>query len=219
MSAAMPLVIKGTEAEKTTIEGWLQQICSTVHVDKTTGTVDFTTMGPFATEYKSGCDCLRTLAGTGGRTVTIQPLPAETSTVPGTGRQPNPAVPGDKGEPDHAIGGYSGGLTVGGAGANGTSAAPGKGPDNKVGSDSTVYVDMSNNGGKGYPDDVTGPRPHPGGPMWLGLGHELTTGHAYHNATGTRDARDPERQAWISENTHRAEHPPLPQIPIPPARN
>jgi hypothetical protein len=74
---------------------------------------------------------------------------------------------------------------------------------------------MSNNGGEGYPDDIHGAFPRPGGPMWLGLAHELTTGHAFHNATGTRDAADPERQAWISENEHRKEHIGMDVIPIP----
>ncbi len=140
------------------------------------------------------CLILNGLLISGSRAVTIQPLPGPGSPIPG--------VPG------LTVGDGGGAVTTGGAGSSKQpDGSPGTGPDGNPGSDCTTYVDMSNNGGAGYPH---------GAPMWLVLAHELTSGHAFHMTQGTDgpSAAEAETQAIESENTHREEHG-LPKHPLP----
>lgn len=87
--------------------------------------------------------------------------------------------------------------------------------DNDVGSDVDTYIDVSDNGGNGYP-------PHKPGvpaPLWIILAHELTTGHASNFSSGigsskvvggenVYDRDGEEAAAGQSENPHRAAHGP-----------
>jgi hypothetical protein len=191
----MALVVNGTAADRAAIETMLRQICASVRVDAKTGAVD---LNLTAVGRNTGCDCLRDLIAS-KRTVTVEPLP-----------KPSSKLPGDTTE----IKDGGGGLTTRPPGSEGTVAKPGKGPDGDVGSDCTVGIDMSNNGGKGYPDPLLPGRPLM--PLWLILAHELTTGHASHNTKGTAAATSPAReaQAQASENAHREAHN-LPLLKVP----
>lgn len=190
----MGLTVNGTAQERATIERWLQEICWRIRVDPKTGAVGQVAGPPQPGAHETGCACLAGIIAS-GRTVTIQPLPGPDSNVPGT------AMP---------VKGGGGAATTRSAGSEGTPAAPGKGPDGNTGASCTTYMDISNNGGKGYGH---------GYPMWFVLAHELTTGHASHNvagtAAGTSAAR--ERQAIASEHAHADEHGlpkrPLPEVP------
>ncbi len=208
----MPLQVNGTPAQRATIQTMLRQICWSMVVDPATGAATNSLPGPQpAGSFNSGSPCLQALTGP-GRTVTIRPLAGPASAIPG---------------PDGmTIGAMGGGATTRGAGAMGTPAAPGLGPDGFRGANSDVYIDMSNNGGAGYPH---------GFPLWLVLAHELTSGHAWQNFRGTAAATfwERENQAITSEREHVAEHnevfgPPFmplrplfppPVAPVPPPTN
>jgi len=177
----MSLVVNGLPAAKRTIQKWLNQICGDALADSQSGVVTF---GVSSTNYKTGCQCIEEIIQS-NRTVTIQPLPYPTAQVPNSSAQ---------------IASFGGGVTH-----NLTSTymdstgSPGIGPDNHVGSDAIVYIDMSNNQKKGYRHRK---------PMWLVLAHELTSGHAYHSMMGTElQLRIPsERQAIGCENVHALDH-------------
>jgi len=189
----MPLVVNGTAAERATIEGWLQQICWRIRVDGTTGAAGMI-QGPQAPgAHETGCRCLSDIIH-GRRTVTIQPLAGPATPVPGTGGVP--------------ISAGGGGITTRPAGSEvQANDQPGNGPDGNPGSDCTSFVDISNNGGAGYPH---------GYPMWFVLAHELTSGHAFHNTQGTagRTGIERERQAIASEHDPAIHHS-LPLRPLP----
>jgi hypothetical protein len=198
----MPLVIAGTKEERGAIIEWLRKICFSAGVDEKTGEVNLSFTG---TGHETGCKCLRSLIDPKGRKVTITPLPGPDSIVPGTGTK----ISG---------GGGGGALPVGPGGDHKADGSPGTAADGKAGTDVNVYVDISDNGSKGYKDQ-TGAKV----PIWLVLAHELTTGHAYHQSRGTqipapvvngvlRDhAR--ENQAIVSENEHRKAHK-MPERPL-----
>ena len=199
----MPLTVGGNAADRATIESWLRQICWRVTVNPATGAVGFRPGPPGANPKTSGCDCIEQLV-TGPRTATIQPLPGPGSTIPGTG------------SPGTTIGTCGGGATTEPPGGTvKPNGSPGQGPDGRPGGDATVYIDMSNNSGAGYPPTKC--------PDWLVLAHELTSGHAFHMTRGTHAVtlHDGEVQAITSENTHAEEHGitphPMPQPPPPPA--
>lgn len=178
----MSLIVNGTPAERQTIETWLEQICSGVVVDKLSGAVDLQAVeGGYAT----GCVSIHQIIDS-ERRVVIQPLPSPSSRVPDSSAE---------------IGSGGGGVTRYETSGSRMDAdgAPGRGPDDKIGVDATVLVDMSNNGGKGYQHSY---------PMWFVLAHELTTGHAYHAVMGTsaQTRNERERQAIASEHAHAAAH-------------
>jgi hypothetical protein len=183
----MPLQVNGSWAERQRIMGWLRQICGRVSVDRDTGVTDLSTTSPAG--YDSGCECIRQIIAS-PRTVTIQPLPSADVPIPGYA----PMTLDDTG---------GGATTVNAAGMHTPAGNPGRGPDKQVGSDATVFVDISNHDGHGYDH---------GFPMWFVLAHELTTGHAFHEVTGT-DGRTPgerEQLAVESEHAHALAHPRLP---------
>jgi hypothetical protein len=179
----MPLTVNGTWAERQTIMGWLRQICGRINVDRNTGVVDLSPPSPGG--YDSGCACLQQLIN-GPRCVTIQPIPGPEAPIPGQGGA--------------TLEGTGGGATTRPAGSVGTPAAPGRGPDGNIGGDNvTTFIDISNHDGHGYDHHF---------PMWFVLAHELTTGHALHNVTGTTGATaaQRERQAIDSEHAHAEAH-------------
>jgi hypothetical protein len=166
----------------------LQQICAHAKVDPKTGDVSLTTV---SVGYGSGCDCLKALIS-GKRKVKIQLLDCPTRGFP----------------PDHReIGSCLGGATTWTSPSSVVqpNGNPGRDSRGKVGGDATVYIDRSNNHGRGY--NVPG-QPNLPCPLWLILAHELTSGHAYHVTRGTSAATqdEAENQAISSENEHRAEH-------------
>ncbi|MEP6983946.1 MAG: hypothetical protein ABI853_09910 [Sphingomicrobium sp.] len=174
------------------IEEMLQQICGGAQVSRVTGEVSL--VGPAPGDHNEGCDCLRALISS-KHNVLIHPLPSPGSEIPATG------------PPQKKIRSCSGGATVPGSltdasRTNGGAAGPG--------TETNVYIDMSNNSKNGYPAPPgTTRRP----PLWLILAHELTSGHASHCVAGTLphptgndkvDEAARENQAIESENVHRA---------------
>lgn len=180
----MPLVVNGTWAERQRIMGWLRQICGRVSVNRDTGATDLSTLSPAG--YASGCPCIEAIINS-NRTVTIQPWPGPDAPLPGGG----------------TLADAGGGATDVPPGGSMTPGGPGTGPDGLPGGDTTIRIDITNNNGHGYDH---------GYPMWFVLGHELTTGHAFHMTQGTDGptAADAERQAITSEHAHALEHPRLP---------
>jgi hypothetical protein len=173
------------------IERMLQEICGGAQIIRATGQVAM--VGPAPGDHTEGCDCIRALIAS-PRQVRIHPLPAPGAEVP------------DSGKPPKKIRNCSGGATIPGSLADASRTAGGAaGP----GSDTDVYIDMSNNNKHGYPAPRgTTRRP----PLWLILAHELTSGHASHCIAGTLpratgnagvDQAARENQAIESENVHR----------------
>ncbi|TAK67350.1 MAG: hypothetical protein EPO19_11310 [Betaproteobacteria bacterium] len=188
----MTLTVNGTAADRATIERWLQEICWRIRVNPTTGAVAQVAGPPAVGAHETGCACLDAIIRS-ERTVTVQPLAGPNTPVPGTTTK---------------IKDWGGGVTSIPAGSTGTPANPGKGADGNTGASTTTHIDISNNGGAGYPH---------GFPMWFVLAHELTTGHASHCVAGTSAATyaGRERQAIGSEHAHADEHG-LPKRPLPP---
>lgn len=194
----MTFTVVASREDIITIERMLREICGGVSIDHDNGSV--TMVGPAKGDKTEGCQCIRSLISS-RRDVHIHPLPSPSSEIPGSGTGPD--------NPKKTIGRCTGGATVpasmddASTNANGT---PGPG------SDTDVYIDMSNNNKHGYPAPRgSGARP----PLWLILAHELTSGHAYHCAGGTithttgnaeQDKANRENQAIDSENQQRREH-------------
>lgn len=187
----MSLWIGGSQASRDRVIRWLQQICWRVRLNAD-GTIS-RVAGPSVSGAKeTGCACLEQLISS-PRMVNIYPLKSKWMKPPGglplvlyggacTRRPPMGGVV----QPD---------------------GSPGTGPDGQPGNDTSVYIDESNNGGKGYVDYDRQGNPSPS-PMWLKLAHELTSGHALQFVTGTapQDKKGRENLAIQSENSHRAEH-------------
>lgn len=158
-------------------KGILQQICPNARVDQR-GVV---TLGG-GQPQGVGCGCLQNLISH-PRIVTIRPVQG----------------------PIPVRGGLSPAATGFNAGADlqllppGFVGPPAAGP----GSNSTVRIDTSDNGGVGY--SAFGPNGvRIDAPLDVILFHELCTSHATQNANGTRDPQDPERDPIACENVYRA---------------
>lgn len=185
------------------IADWINMICRGVLVNKKTGEAYLT---PYHYNDEEGCICLAQIIKDKNHTVHIHPLDSPKEDVPGSRTAPN--------KPDKKIGSCNGGATVPSSLDNASSAS-----DGSVGSGSNtdVYIDMSNNNGHGYRIDINSGGGVTGAPaeLYVILAHELTTGHAYHCITGTLphptgnekvDEAARERQAIDSENNFRKQH-------------
>lgn len=205
----MTLVVDGTAAQRATIERLLRQICWRVNINRTNGKTTAVSGPPTAANLNvrsTGCACIQSIIAS-NRTVLIRPLPGPRSKIPGLGNR--------------EIRQCTGGLTVpannhhyvDGAGNPGAEPAPPAG-DGQVGCDVDLWLDVSDNGGRGYPPVRAGVP----SPLWIILAHELTTGHATHFVSGTGKSRvdvsgdvvpnvpAEEAAAQASENPHRDAH-------------
>ena len=166
-------------AEIALIEEWLREICFGVEIDRQTGEVRIgSNPAPEGAEWMSGCECLSKIIRSRHRVAIVPQGP--TTPIP---------------ESDNVLADSGGGM------ARATSDESMEQPDGTPGRgcNTGVFIDITNNNGLGYPH---------GAPMWLVLAHELTTGHASHNVSGTaaRTSEGCEFQARESENEHREEH-------------
>lgn len=180
----MALVVAGRgnvgRRRRATIEGWLKELCPNIKVNPRNGKVTYE-----GEMTSTGCCCLKYLIDS-KRMATIHPLRGSLSQVPGLPR----------------------GTKIRHVGGGSTTRPPGSEvqEDGKsgIGADPTVYLDASNNSGKGY--YVFDPAGEPiSEPPFLILAHELCTGHAYHNIRGTalRTSSKREQQAIDHENAIR----------------
>ena len=172
----------------------LREICAGIQVNQSTGEVTL----PLTTVQgkKSGCKCLNSIINS-NRRVKINPISG-----PDT---PLPPPREDKKMKD-----YGGGMTS----PDCEYGAWGVPIDGKKGSDTDVFIDITDNGGKGYRLDESPMKV----PLWLILSHELTDGHAYHCVMGTLKVTHTgsENQAIDAENEHREEHKMEPRKLLPP---
>jgi len=188
MELWMAIQVNGNAATRARVERLLQQICSSVSVNGATGQVTTAESSP-EEDKAEGHKCLWALINH-NRTVTIIDLPGPNSVVPD-----------------------SGGRTIGQVGGGAISRKPGAilQPDGSAGpgSDSTVYIDSSNNNYLGYHGFDAGGSIIDAS-LFIILAHELCAGHAFHNANGTAEATSAgrEMQAIIHENRIRAEKQP-----------
>lgn len=168
----MSIKVTGSAADVRTIENLLQKLCPNVRVNVTTKRVEL--IDPMGDMTSSSCCCLKFLIDI-HYVVTIYPLEGPESEIPGSKKK---------------IGDGGGGATDTDIGATYRNEP---GPSGTVlagiGADTDIYIDISDNDGKGY--YVFDARGRPiSFPPFIRLGNLLCTGSAYHNARGT-SARTP----------------------------
>ena len=202
----MTFRIDGTAGQRRVVQNLLRQICWKVVVNPGTGAVTLRGGAPPAGSFSTGCACIQDILNS-NRVVRVRPLTGPKQIVPGTGGLTIDQAHGGMAIPanDHHL--------------QDATVNPGREPappagDGQVGSDVELWIDTSDNAGRGYP-------PTPPGvpaPLWVIIAHELTTGHATHFVSGEGESRvdvsgdlvpdfpAEERAAQQSENPHRAAH-------------
>lgn len=183
-------VAAGSPMMLSQVETLLHQICPHVQVTP----AGWVSLGLRAHPVHSdGCECLDSLVNMPQRVI-IHPLPGPNSLVPRTPRK--------------KISDYGGGATQYDQATGSLQYPPGGGPPvSGAGSDSDVYVDISDNNGLGY--SVNGAHnARLDAPLFIILFHELCDGHAYLASQGRSDPRDVERDPIASENAFRASQTP-----------